>query len=185
MKDMASSRIQGAEPIENQVLVALRQINRFIDIHSRSLVKHYGLTGPQLVVLKAISKHREIIPGQLAKVVSLSQATITGILERLGRRGLVTRRRSESDRRRVLVNTTPEAEHMLDTGPPIMQISFVESFNRLHDWERTMILSSLQRLVSLMDADDLDGSSMLASGSLNPPLDVPISGLSTEPATET
>jgi hypothetical protein len=58
---------------------------------------------------------------------------------------------------------------MLETGPPIMQVSFVNAFNRLEDWQRTMILSSLQHLVTLMDAEDLDASPILVTGAnLNP-----------------
>jgi DNA-binding MarR family transcriptional regulator len=166
MKNPAVPGSSRREPIEDQVLVALRRIIRSIDIHSRALVKHYGLTGPQAVVLQEISKHDEITPGRLADAVSLSQATISGILERLNKRGFITRRRSESDRRRVLIRSTPEADQMLEKGPPIMQLSFVRAFNGLEEWEQTMILSSLQRLVTLMDAEDLKSSPMLTTDSL-------------------
>lgn len=167
---------QGA--IENQVLVALRRIIRSIDIHSRALVKHYGFTGPQLVVLQEIAKHGEITPGRLAHAVSLSQATVSGILERLQKRGLIVRRRSEADRRHVLVRSTRETTHMLETGPPIMQLSFVEAFNGLESWEQTMILSSLQRLVSLMDAETLDAAPMLATEAIYTLPDKPQAGSS-------
>jgi DNA-binding MarR family transcriptional regulator len=163
MDEMRSPQRLKAEPIENQVLVALRRIIRSIDMHSRTLVKHYGLTGPQLVILKEISKHHEISPGHLAKEVSLSQATITGITERLAKRGFIVRRRSENDRRKVLLSITQEAERMLDSGPPIMQVDFVEAFNRLKDWEQSMILSSLQHLVNLMDAEAVDAAPILTT----------------------
>ena len=163
MKNLTTPKVQKKEPIENQVLVALRRIIRSIDMHSRTLVKYYGLTGPQLVILQEISKHDDITPGRLAKAVSLSQATVSGILERLEKRNLIARRRSDTDRRRVLVRSTRQADHMLDTGPPIMQLSFVEAFNGLQAWEQTMILSSLQRLVSLMNAETLDAAPILAT----------------------
>jgi DNA-binding MarR family transcriptional regulator len=163
MKNSATSQVSTPEPIENQVLFALRRIIRSIDIHSRVLGKNYGLTGPQLVVLQEISRHAEISPGRLAKAVSLSQATVTGILDRLKQRGLVTQRRSECDRRSVLVRSTRDANHMLAAGPPIMQLSFIEAFNNLENWEQTMILSSLQRLVVLMEAEILDASPKLAT----------------------
>jgi DNA-binding MarR family transcriptional regulator len=167
MDKVFSNKVTGTETIEHQVLLALRRIIRSIDIHSRTLVKHYGFTGPQLVVLQEISKHKEIMPGRLAKAVSLSQATVTGILDRLESRGLIARRRSETDRRSVLVSPTPKAFHMLNTGPPIMQVSFVEAFQRLEDWEQTQILSALQRLVSLMNAEALDVSPMLDTNAVD------------------
>ena len=176
MKNSTTPRIQKQEPIENQVLVALRRIIRSIDMHSRTLVKYYGLTGPQLIILQEISKHDDITPGHLAKAVSLSQATVSGILERLEKRSLIARRRSETDRRRVLVRSTQEADHMLDTGPPIMQLSFVEAFNDLQDWEQAMILSSLQRLVTLMNAEALDAAPILATEAIYSPTEDSLPG---------
>lgn len=177
MNNSATPQVSTPEPIENQVLVVLRRIIRSIDIHSRILVKQYGLTGPQLVVLQEISRHTEITPGRLAKAVSLSQATVTGILDRLKRRGLVTRRRSETDRRSVLVRSTTDANQMLTAGPPIMQLSFVTAFNNLENWEQTMILSSLQRLVTLMDAETLDASPILATDAVLTPKENVLSGV--------
>ena len=157
------------KPTVNQVMVALRRIIRSIDIHSRTLVKHYGLTGPQLVVLQEIYKREEITPGQLAKAISLSQGTVTGILERLEKRGLVVRRRSQSDRRRVLVEATAAGRELMATAPPLMQEAFVERFGDLQDWEQTMILSALQRLVAIMDAKAIHAAPILAAGPIEAP----------------
>ena len=168
------------DAIEDQVLVALRRIIRSIDIHSRTLVKHYGLTGPQLVVLQEIAKHDEITPGRLARAVSLSQATVTGILDRLEKRSLIARRRSEIDRRRVMVSATQEAGHMLDTGPPIMQLSFVGAFKGLQSWEQTLILSALQRLVALMDAEALVAAPIMTTEAICSPEENSLSGLPTD-----
>ena len=184
MKEFVPTKMLKQEPIENQVLVALRRIIRSIDMHSRTLVKYYGLTGPQLVVLQEISKNEEITPGRLAEAISLSQATVSGILERLEKRDLVIRRRSESDRRRVLVRTTAKADQMLDSGPPIMQISFVDAFKNLQDWEQTMILSSLQHLVNLMNAEALDAAPILATDATLSPTETSLSNLSPNPAVE-
>ena len=184
MNDLTPPLQPKQEPIENQVLVALRRIIRSIDMHSRTLVKHYGLTGPQLVILKEISGHDEISPGHLAKEVSLSQATVTGITERLSKRGFIVRRRSENDRRRVLLSITTEAELMLESGPPIMQVEFVEAFNRLKDWEQSMILSSLQHLVNLMGAGAVDAAPILTTAATVAPTEdsllIPLSDLKLE-----
>ncbi len=184
MQEISAPKKQRSEPIENQVLVALRRIIRSIDMHSRTLSKFYGLTGPQLIVLQELSKNGEITPGRLAKAISLSQATVTGILDRLEKRGLIKRRRSNTDRRRVWVSTTAQADHMLNTGPPIMQVSFIEAFKRLQDWEQTMILSSLQHLVALMNAEAVDASPILTTDTSLSPTEEYRSGLKANPATE-
>jgi DNA-binding MarR family transcriptional regulator len=152
--------------LTREVLVALRRIMRAIDLHSRYLMQMHGISGPQLMILQEMLKLGDAPIGTLATAVSLSQATVTGIMDRLEKRGLITRRRDEEDKRRVLVSITAEGKRLLLAAPPPLQESFVSEFSRLEDWEQTLILSSLQRVVSMMEATELDATPMLASGTL-------------------
>jgi len=152
--------------ITDEVLIALRGIIRAIDLHSRFLAQHYGLTVPQLVILQELARVGEASGSELAKAVSLSQATVTGILSRLESRGLVTRRRSKSDKRRLPVRLTPDGEQLLEKAPPLLQESFSEEFNRLRNWEQTQILALLQRLVAMMEARTADASPILITGAI-------------------
>jgi DNA-binding MarR family transcriptional regulator len=146
------------------VVTALRRIIRAIDLRSRHLVTHYGLTGPQLVVLRQLAASDGTPVGMLTRAVHLSQATVTGILDRLEKRGLVRRERSTGDRRRVLVWLTQAGEQLLATAPPLLQEEFRAAFDRLEDWEQTQILSSLQRVVSMMEAKDIEATPILTTG---------------------
>ena len=151
----------------DNVMIALRKIIQAIDMNSKKLVKRVGLTGPQLVILQEISSLGEVTAGEIARAVSLSQATLTGILERLEKRGLLTRRRSELDKRRVMVGITDSGRQVIEDAPSLMQESFVDGFSALKEWEQTMILSSLQRLVSIMDAREIEAAPFLATSPLN------------------
>ncbi len=146
----AENQLTG-DSITDKVLISIRQIIQAIDLHSRELVRKFGLTVPQLVILQTISREKAMTVGAIAKEVSLSQATVTGILERLHKRGLLIRTRSETDRRRVVIEPTEKCAQVLDKAPPLMQEIFVKQFGELEQWEKMMILSSLQRIVSLMD----------------------------------
>jgi len=161
------SRQNASGSVCDQVMISLRRIIQSIDLHSRYLVKRVGLTGPQLVILQEVSKTGEISTGEIARAISLSQATVTGILERLEKRNLITRHRSDIDRRRVMVRITPRGEALLDEAPPLMQESFVDEFSHLGDWEQSMILSALQRLVSMMDARSLKAAAILTTGPID------------------
>lgn len=136
----------------DQVLAALRRITRAMDLHSQYLAHRHGLTAPQLVVLREIARLEEASAGELARTVSLSQATLTGIMDRLERKDLVRRRRDSRDKRRVLVAVTPTGERILSASPPLFQESFLQQFNRLQDWEQALIISSLQRVVAMMES---------------------------------
>lgn len=161
-----SAKQNPAGAITNNVLIAIRKITQSIAMNSKSLVKRVGLTGPQLMILQEVAYAGEVSVGDVAKAISLSQGTVTGIIERMEKKGLVARRRSDSDRRRVLVQATATGKQLLETAPPLMQEAFVERFSGLQDWEQTMILSALQRLVTIMDARAIDAAPILATGAI-------------------
>ncbi len=150
--------------ITNNVLLSLRKIIQSIALNSKSLFKRVGLTGPQLMVLREVTYSDEISVGEVAKAISLSQATVSGIMQRMEKKNLIIRRRDDVDRRRVMVKLTAAGYDLLKKAPPLMQEEFVSRFNGLSDWEQTMILSALQRLVSIMDAKSIDAAPILATG---------------------
>ncbi len=148
------------------VLATIRRIIRAIDLHSKSLTKRYGLTGPQLLVLKEFRKGSNLTVGQVAQNISLSQATVTAILDRLEKLTFVQRNRNKTDKRKVNVILSVEAKKILDSDPSLLQDEFVERFNKLQDWEKTLLISSLQRTASMMNAGDIISPPVLASGPL-------------------
>jgi DNA-binding MarR family transcriptional regulator len=149
----------------DQVLVALRQIIRAIDLHSKRLEREAGLTGPQLLVLQLIASNGEATSGQIAREVSLSQATVTTILDRLEKKGLLTRVRSTEDKRKVIVTLTNAGTMALSKAPTLLQESFINAFNKLDSDEQDSMLSTLQHVASMMNADELDAAPLLDSTS--------------------
>ena len=153
-----------SDSVSEQVLTALRQIIRAIDLQSKNLERKYGLTIPQLVVLKEINRGGELTVGEIARKVNLSQATVTSILDRLEGRGLATRSRSFEDKRRVMVRMTEQGSAILKDSPSILQEHFLRQFGKLRQWEQTLILSSLQRVVSMMNAEEIEAVPHLMGG---------------------
>lgn len=152
----------------DEILAALRRIIRAIDLRSKELVRSHGLTGPQALLLKEATASGPLSVGDLAKRATLSQATVTDILARLEKRGLVTRRKSRQDRRRVVVSVTAQGQELARTAPPLLQERFVERLAKLQYWEQTQILSSLQRVAAMMDAEQIDAAPVLISGAIEP-----------------
>ncbi len=150
--------------LPDHVLVALRRIIRATDLHSRKLGKQTGLTTPQLVIIQAVGRLEDPTVSDIAKAVSLSLATVTTILNRLERNGLVNRARSLVDRRRVIVTLTEEGQTLRASAPKPLQDSFVAKFSKLETWEQHSIVAALERIAAMMDADELDAAPLLASG---------------------
>jgi DNA-binding MarR family transcriptional regulator len=151
----------------DDVLIALRRIIRATDLYSRRLSRESGLTAPQLLILQAISTHGEITMGDIAAEVSLSQATVTTILDRLEARKLVVRERGLTDKRRVYAHMTDAGLALLTDAPEPLQETFVRRFSALKDWEQSQIISSVERVANMMDAGDIDASPVLDVGAID------------------
>jgi len=151
----------------NEVLVALRRIIRATDLYSKHLAKNTGLTAPQMLLLQTLRNKGGETVGAIAKEMSLSQATVTTILDRLEKKSLVIRERSTSDRRKVLVYLSDNALDILKDAPLPLQYQFSRQFVDLQDWEQLMIISSLSRIAQMMDAQHIDAAPVLDVGMLD------------------
>ena len=108
MDNPASNPPSATLSSEEEIIVSLRRIIRAVDLHSRKLMEHSGLTGPQLAALQKIDRHQgPVSASNLARAIHLSQGTVTGILSRLEARGLIIRERSDLDRRTAVIRITP------------------------------------------------------------------------------
>jgi DNA-binding MarR family transcriptional regulator len=72
-----------------------------------------GLTIAHVRALFALAKSEAATAGEIAETARLSPASVTAMLDDLERDGIVTRVRSDTDRRRVLVTLTDEGRTLL------------------------------------------------------------------------
>ncbi len=144
-------RCDGPADTTGQVMAALRRIIHVVESHSHALAQEYKLTLSQLAVLQYLTTHDGATVGQLSRAVHLSQATVTGIVDRLQARGLLRRQRSVLDRRRVQLMTTPEGLELLQRRPPIIHEAFSRQLSSLPVWQQHQILSSLEHVAEMME----------------------------------
>tara|TARA_X000000950_G_scaffold287392_1_gene399485 strand:+ start:1037 stop:1534 length:498 start_codon:yes stop_codon:yes gene_type:complete len=159
---MAQNTMQDYEDL----LVALRRITRAIDLHSKKLQKTSGLTTSQLLVIGAIAKLEKPTPSCIARKILLSQGTVTNLIDRMEKRGLVKRVKSDSDGRSVLITVTDEGLRRHDESPDLLQDNFLAELRKLESWEQRLLLSSVERIASMMDAEKIDASPILTSGAI-------------------
>ena len=75
----------------------------------RTLFSEHGLTEQQWRVLRVLWDKAHLTPKEIATETLLPAPSLVGILDRLEKKGLVTRLRSTSDRRQVHVKPTAAA----------------------------------------------------------------------------
>jgi len=135
-----------------RLLAAIRRVMHVVDSHSKRVERQVGLTLPQLVVLSAIRALGEVTTGRLSKAVSLSQATVTTVLDKLEAKGLVERYRNPVDRRIVHTRLSAHGHVVLDAAPPLLAEPFVARFTRLAEARRLELVRALEEVAEMMDA---------------------------------
>jgi DNA-binding MarR family transcriptional regulator len=128
----------------------------------------HGLSGPQLLCLRQLRAQGELLSGALAKGMSLSPATVTGILDRLEARGLVARERQVEDKRTVVVRLTDGGRALIEQAPPPLQDSFVRKLRALPERRQAEISRTLKTLVSIMSAEGIEAAPLLTGEAVLP-----------------
>lgn len=150
--------------LSDEILRALRRIIRKISEHSRQLSRDAGLTVPQLLCLRAIGEAEatsEVTVASVSAAVQLSPATVSRILDRLENSGLIKRERRSDDRRKVGLTLTEAGRQKAENVPTPLQEQFTQRLQALPDEEQAQLLGTLQKIVEMMEASDLDAAPLL------------------------
>ena len=169
--DVQIDTSQSAEDI----LRAIRRILQSITIHSKQLYRQAGLTVPQMLCLRAIGRaaRDEVTAAEVARQVQLSPATVTGILDRLERYGLIIRERRSRDRRKICLNLTPVGKERMESLDPSLQDRFLVRLMALEESDRKDILRTLGRLVEMIEGSSIDAAPILVMGDVKDPTPKP------------
>jgi len=106
-------------------------------------------------------------PKALAIQMGVAQATITALVDKLVAAGQVVRQRSETDRRQTEVLNTAPGRTAVDDAPDALQQRFVRAFERMQDCEQAQLVSSLERVAAMLDAEEIDASPVLTTGEIH------------------
>ena len=138
-----------------RVLDSLRRIVRFLREGSRRAETRVGLTGAQLFVLQKLDPRRPLSLNELSERTLTHQSSVSVVVRRLVERGLVQRRPSPSDARRLELLPTRRGLQLLQRAPTVAQDRLLDALARLPPERRLALageLDSLVRALRLADA---------------------------------
>jgi len=150
-----------------RILRALRRIIHSVDLYSKQLAATNQITAPQLICLLHVVNNGPVSATAIGREVHLSPSTVVGILDRLEEKGLVGRHRSHEDRRIVRVTATRDGVELSRRAPSPLQQALANSLAELPELEQATIALSLERIVGLMEAPEVDAAPILATGPIN------------------
>jgi DNA-binding MarR family transcriptional regulator len=109
-----------------------------------------GLSLPQLALLEPLATQSELTVGQLAASAEVSVPTATRMLQQLETKGVVVRRRSPEDERRVLVSLTEDGATRLAQVRKRLRERQARAFAAFTPAERRQLVTLTRRLTGLV-----------------------------------
>ncbi len=150
----------------------IRRVFQAVNEYSKKAERETGLTGPQLWAIKVIAAEAPIRVSELARRMYLHPATVVGIIDRLEARELVSRTRSQEDRRVVEIQLTDRGKGLVAQSPEVAQGLLVKGLETLPDKKLQHMADGLAQLVNILGAQEIPPR-LLLSQEVNLPDSVP------------
>jgi DNA-binding MarR family transcriptional regulator len=113
------------------------------------------LTGPQLWALKILADRSTLRVSELARQMYLQPATVVGIVDRLERKGLLTRTRSTEDRRTVDLHLTDGGREVSEKAPDVAQVMLLRGLDELTDEQFSRVEEGMKQLTRMLGAEQI------------------------------
>lgn len=117
----------------------------YSDAHIREL----GLTPPQFDIINTLGNTPGMAFNKLAEKTLITKGTLTGIIDRLEKKGLVRREVPNDDRRSFIAVLTPEGEQVFEETFPAHIAHLKQRFGKLNKEELEQIGVALKKLQEL------------------------------------
>ena len=133
----------------------VRKMERCAQHYSQELQEKHGITGPQLGVLRHISRNSHTTLTELASTLQLHITTVDSFVERLPKRKLIKKRRRRDDKRSVEISISAAGEKILKVAPMGGFMKLNDNLEKLPEKELQKIYDALEKLVELYGASDI------------------------------
>jgi len=146
---------------ENELLIkeivsAIRKFVRAVSLDAFKMSRQFGLTGPQSSVLRTLVKEGPLSSASLSRRLYVTPSNITGIIDRLEKKGLVERIRKKEDRRIALIILTESGTDLSNSLPDPIEKKLIYELGDLKP-EHVRILSLvMNQILNLIDAKGVD-----------------------------
>jgi homoprotocatechuate degradation regulator HpaR len=122
----------------------LLQARESLMARTRPSLREHGLSDQQWRVLRVLGEHGTVETGRVAREAYILGPSLTGVLARMERDGLVRRERDASDQRRSVVEATPKGRKTVER--------LSETVEGHYQWlEQSLGKQKLAQLYELLD----------------------------------
>nr|WP_320117862.1 MarR family transcriptional regulator [uncultured Marinifilum sp.] len=127
--------------------------------------KNHGLSIPQILCLEYLKKspNYQATQKSIRDHLNLNSSTVSGIISRLENKGMLARLPKIGDRRTTVIALTSMGDKLLNDTPDLLQQRLALKLKKVSDKDLKTIEDSLDKLVNMLEIEDLEASPMLTA----------------------
>jgi DNA-binding MarR family transcriptional regulator len=145
------------------ILIQIRKIVRSINLESKKIQKEYGVSIPQVLCLNYLHDATDFQATQreLKSFLNLNSSTVSGIINRLERKGLVARLPKSGDKRVAHIALTSKGDELIASMPSLLHEQLSNKLQTLDTSRLKQLEKSLDELVRLLDIQSVEASPVI------------------------
>src|SRR3569832_1632425 len=120
--------------------------------HTRPGLREHGLSDQQWRVLRVLGEHGTVETGRVAREAYILGPSLTGVLTRMERDGLVRRERDPADQRRTVVEATAKGLKLVDKLSRTVETHYAWMEQQLGKTKLAQIYALLDEVIALEGA---------------------------------
>ena len=144
------------ETVIKDIVGSIRKLVRTVYLDSQKMSRQFGLTGQQSVVLRLLLNNGSMSSADLSRLMYVTPSNMTGIIDRLEKKGLIERMRKEGDRRVTLILLTDTGKGLSKGLPDPFEKKFINQLADLEFDHVQLLAMAMNQILNLIDAEDIE-----------------------------
>ena len=140
-----------------EILIKIRKIVRSINLESKKIQKEYGVSIPQILCLNFLqsSGNFQSTQNEIRKFLNLNSSTVSGIINRLEKKGLLARLPKSGDKRVHNIALTSAGDKLLTRIPSLLHEQLSKNLINLNEDQLIEIEKSLDSLIAMLNIEEI------------------------------
>jgi len=139
-----------------QIIFSIRRLVQASEIYTKELNKKYLLSAAQLNCILTLNEYGPLPPSKIANHMMVNSSTVTGVVDRLEKKGFAERMRNSPDRRVITIQLTEAGKKLAQNAPPPIQQKIIDGLKRTDKKNVEQIVLALNMLTDMLDVQDLE-----------------------------
>ncbi|RZB37256.1 MAG: hypothetical protein SRB2_01338 [Desulfobacteraceae bacterium Eth-SRB2] len=140
----------------HQIIYSIRRLIQASELYTKELNKKYQVSAAQLNCILTLYEYGPLPPSKIANHMMVKSSTVTGVVDRLEKKGLAERMRTSPDRRVITIQLTQTGKKLAQNAPPPIQQKIIDGLKQTKNAKKEQIVRSLNLLTDMLDIQDLE-----------------------------